>query len=131
MVSFCLTGSGSKIQTYEKGEASRSGLMVLSTKACGSRAKPMGLEDLSTRMETCTRVSGRMTRLMVRAFTLISMERGTKVGGRKIGRTAKESKHGLMGLNTKEITKRARSMVWEPSSGLMAAPTKDSSLTTT
>ena len=52
-----------------------------------------------------TKVTGSMIKLMGTGSTYMLMGRHTKVNGMKTSKMVMESRHGLMGLDTKDIIK--------------------------
>jgi hypothetical protein len=70
--------------------------------------------------EISTRDSGRMTKLMVMAATLMRMELPMLESGRTISNTGKEWKLGRMALSMKDNTLKERSTAREPSHLQMA-----------
>ena len=73
---------------------------------------------------------GSTIKLMVLECTAISMEQSMRVNGKKINNTVMVLKLGLMALDIKENTSKARNMVKANSHGLMEAHLLDSSLIT-
>ena len=77
-------------------EESKFGKITPSMRATGSTIEQMEGEDLSTLMETSTKASGRMIKLMVREFIQKMMAQVTQENGLKIYSMDLASKDGLM-----------------------------------
>ena len=82
-------------------------------------------------MEMCTTALGRTTRHTDLEFTAIWTEHAIRVSGKRTNNMARDSKHGLMGLATKDNMWRDASMVRVASHGLITAPTQVTSSRTT
>jgi len=82
-------------------------------------------------MEMCTRVSGKMIRLMGMGDTCILMAPNMRDTGRKTSNMEKERRLGPMAHATKVTTSKARKMVTVDSNGQTDPPMKASSQTIT
>jgi hypothetical protein len=80
--------------------------------------------------EMSTKVSGKMIRLTGRESTLMSMEAAMKEPGSKISNMATVLKDGLMEPPMKASIYRERSMEKESSPGLTSQPILETSMTT-
>jgi|LauGreDrversion4_2_1035121.scaffolds.fasta_scaffold328641_2 hypothetical protein len=80
--------------------------------------------------EMSTKVSGKMIRLTGRESTLMSMEAAMKAPGSKISNMATVLKDGLMEPPMKASIYRERSMEKESSLGLTSPPILETSMTT-
>lgn len=81
-------------------------------------------------METFTKETGRMIKLMAMVATFIQRTLCMRVIGTMINRTGMEKRHGLMVHHMKETTKKGRRKEMEFSSGLTAQSLKDNFLIT-
>lgn len=82
--------------------------------------------DLFTPMETCTRGSGRTTRLREKESTHTETEPSTMDTGRVISKMDSGKKCGLTELCTRETTCKGRNMDRDSSSGQMGLCMTDS-----
>lgn len=80
-------------------EALWSGKMAQSTRVNGKMVRPVVVESFIIQMETFMRDPGQTIKQMVMGYTSMSKELGTKVNGRMISSTEKESKCGMKALN--------------------------------
>lgn len=108
-------------------EATKFGLMAVSTKATGRKTWPMAEEDSFTLMEISTRATGEMTRLTATDNTLTQTEPSTRAVGWTINSMDKGRNTGQMVLSMKAITKWVRKMDMGSSFGLTNLHTVDSS----
>lgn len=99
---------------------SKSGLMVHDMRENGNSTKLTERANFGMSTEMSLTESGKMIRPMDMGFILTSMERNTKVTGRKISNMDTELRHGLMGLATKDTTRMVRNTVVALTCGQMA-----------
>merc|ERR1711935_1257116 len=92
-------------------------------KVGGWTTKPTVLVDSSMLMEMSMMDNGLMIRHMDMVFTAILTQQDTRVNGRRISNMVWVLRHGQMVLNSVDNTSKERSMVKEPSHGLMDQPT--------
>jgi len=97
----------------------KSGLTARDTRATGLMTRQMGLESCSTQTVTSTKESGKMTRLMERAPTLMLMGRDIRATGETISSMGSVLRRGLTVPFTRDSTARARKTGRESSHSLM------------
>lgn len=84
-------------------EENKYGKTSLSIKGIGKIIKPMEEDVLSTLMVMFTKESGKMTKPMVKVFTITTMDQATMDNGMRIFRKVLEYKNGLMDHHIKGI----------------------------
>ena len=107
----------------EKDRVFKYGQMVLDMKDSGQTTKQTEKESSFMWMETFTKVTGRMTKLLVLALIIITMVPSTLENGLMIYNTEKVWKRGLMGASTKDNITWVKKMGKASISGKMAAST--------
>ena len=111
----------------ERASGGRSGLMAVAMRVTGLTIRQTGSESYSMQTEMSTRASGRTTRPMARAHTLMQMGLATRVIGETINSTGSVLKLGLMALYMKGSTLKARRTARASSHSLMARYTTETS----
>ena len=86
------------------------GQTVRNMKVSGDKTRPMEMVNQCMRMETCTRASGRMTKLTDMEATNTQMGLPMLETGKTTNSMAKEQKLGLMVRNMKDSTLKAKNM---------------------
>merc|ERR1712147_151248 len=112
-------------------KAFRFGRMARSTRASGTMIKLKVMVDSSVVTAQFMRVNGRMTRLMAKGDTLISIVLTTKETGSSINSTVEVRRSGQINQSTKASLLRVESMVRAPSHGQMGLLTKETATITT
>lgn len=108
---------------------SKSGLMVHDMRGNGNSTKLTARASFGMSTEMSLTESGKMIRPMATGFTLMLMERSTKVTGKKISNMDTELRHGPMVLAMKDTTRTVRNMAVAPTCGQMAPNTSVTGLT--
>lgn len=103
--------------------ANCSSLTEATTQGSLGTTKPKDTEDCIIPTETIIQVSGKTTKLTVRALTMPSLAANTLVAGSKTNVTVKPRKHGLMGLSSKDTTNTTKSQAKASISTSMGTPT--------
>ena len=86
--------------------APKFGLMEPNMRVNGSSTRQTGKESSGTPMGTSSKVTGRMTRLMVSESISMSTVQDTRDSGKMTYKMAGVSKAGLMAANTKAVTRK-------------------------
>ena len=113
------------------GEDIRSGQTAVFMKDTGSTTKQMVVVDLSMLTETSTMATGKMTKPMDTANTLIQMVLSIAAIGWTTNSMVKETNNGQTAPNTQEATRLERRTARVSSCGLTNPPTMETSLITT